>query len=81
VQEVGGLVVPTDLEIQMEVERLAVRDFAVTQHKERPTITSPSFQMPDDSGGSTTHIPAPPTAGTTQTGQLHSTRSRRKRVK
>ena len=80
---------PTDLEIQMEVERLAVRDFAVQQNT--PNVTRLSIDMDQGAPSSSLepgtsnsnqayHIPAPPTTGTADAG-AESRRSRRRKAK
>ncbi|XP_070194710.1 hydrocephalus-inducing protein homolog isoform X4 [Littorina saxatilis] len=72
--------VPTDLEVQMEVERLAVRDFA-QQQKLTPCSTCLSTDY--TTGLEETvpvHMPAPPTAGTTEAA-AESRRSRRRKQK
>lgn len=80
---------PTDLEIQMEVERLAVRDFASQQNT--PNVTRISTDMgPGAQPGSeelcavnssqTFHMPVPPATGTADAA-TDSRRSRRKKLK
>ena len=72
---------PTDLEIQMEVERLAVRDFACQQKTPNPTMISIDMTV---SAGAVSeeppHTPVPPTTGTADTA-AESRRSRHKKLK